>query len=212
MWLLEIHDHIHKHHHTHTHTHTHTHHTHAITHAHRSLTRRCTRGGPTSSSGTNRRHPNTTRWRLSPLFLSCCHRVSLFKLPSPRNIPAWLSTLPLVPILNSFSSSLRNLSFLPQGSDPSGADGFEIKREGDVNTMARIYFYPDYVVPQYKLAPDLAAVLGIHTGGWGEWGGGRRCFDGGWRPCGCQIVPSCVLCFCVGFGAWPNELTVHSVV
>lgn len=47
--------------------------------------------------------------------------------------------------------------------------------------MARIYFYPDYVVPQYKLAPDLAAVLGIHTGGWGEWSGGRRCFAGEWE-------------------------------
>lgn len=45
--------------------------------AHRSLTRRCTRVGPTSSSGTNRRHPNITRYRhpLLLVFLSSCFGV-----------------------------------------------------------------------------------------------------------------------------------------
>ncbi|KAJ3090497.1 SWI SNF, matrix associated, actin dependent regulator of chromatin, sub d, member 1 [Quaeritorhiza haematococci] len=56
-------------------------------------------------------------------------------------------------------------NFIEWHKDPNSGefDGIEIKRKGDCDTPVKIFMQLDYTPEKYKLSPDLAKLLDIHT-------------------------------------------------
>lgn len=76
------------------------------------------------------------------------------------------------PCLHLISYIFTETPVLPQTPYPhqwhkqpgaTDCDGFEIKRKGDTDTPARIFIHLDNSPDKFKLSPDLAQVLDIHT-------------------------------------------------
>ncbi|CAJ0851744.1 15985_t:CDS:10, partial [Entrophospora sp. SA101] len=79
------------------------------------------------------------------------------------NIPAWTLKIEgrLLDPSNSNSTSKTNKPSWNKPLNFEDVDGFEIKRKGDVNVRAKIYFNLDLDPQKFKLSPELAELLDV---------------------------------------------------